>query len=375
MLNDTISRRRFARQGAAAAAGLALLKGVTGFAGNSAFASENVPSGNHSIFDNLMNKGDIQTPAMAWNAQSPAEHWAWREEFAPKLKEVVGLSPDPVLLRVEWTETYETDRFVRHKIYVQTEADYWVPAYYFLPKERRKKSPALICLHGHSGILPYIREGDEAQLKKSKDHELDFAVVFAEHGYITLAPVIRGWNETVGPNSNGCHRMTISSFMIGMTPIGLRTWDNMRLLDFLETQEDVDSERIGVAGLSGGGMGALFFAALEERLRLAMVGGYFCTFRDSIYEIHHCICNCVPHIMEWGEMSDLGALFAPRPALMISGTEDSIFPIEATRRAYDTLQKTYRLLGAEDNLDRDFFPGPHSWSNRKTLQFLRKHFG
>ena len=74
-------------------------------------------------------------------------------------------------------------------------------------------------------------------------------------------------------------------------------------------------------------------------------------------------------------MSDLGALFAPRPALIISGTEDSIFPIEATRRAYKTLQGTYALLGAEERLDNDFFPGPHSWSNRKTIAFLEKHFG
>jgi len=60
---------------------------------------------------------------------------------------------------------------------------------------------------------------------------------------------------------------------------------------FLETQEPVDRERIGVAGLSGGGTTGLFLTALEPRIALAMIGGYFCTFRDSIFSIHHCICS------------------------------------------------------------------------------------
>ncbi len=67
-----------------------------------------------------------------------------------------------------------------------------------------------------------------------------------------------------------------------MTPVGLRCWDASRLLDFLETQEPVDRERIGVAGLSGSGTTGVFLTALEPRIELAMIGGYSCTFRDSI---------------------------------------------------------------------------------------------
>jgi hypothetical protein len=74
-------------------------------------------------------------------------------------------------------------------------------------------------------------------------------------------------------------------------------------------------------------------------------------------------------------MSDVAALIAPRPFLVIAGTQDRIFPIEATRRAYDALARTYGLLGARDRLDRDFFDGPHAWSNRKTLPFLIRHWG
>ena len=89
-----------------------------------------------------------------------------------------------------------------------------------------------------------------------------------------------------------------------------------------------------------------------------MIGGYYCTFRDSIFSIYHCICNCVPDMMRWGEMREIAAVFAPKPMLIIAGTRDTIFPIAATRRAFRELAEVYELLGAPGNLDRDFFNGP-----------------
>ena len=106
-----------------------------------------------------------------------------------------------------------------------------------------------------------------------------------------------------------------------------------------------------------------------------MIGGYYCTFRDSIFSIHHCICNCVPGIMRWGEMREVAALFAPKPLLVISGTGDPIFPIAATRRACRELAEVYALLGAPGSLEHDFFDGPHAWNHRPTVPFLERHWG
>ena len=327
-----------------------------------------------------MRLGDEVTPKLRWNAQTESEHSIWRKKFRRKLGELLGRMPERVPLQVHWGERVESSLFTRHKIYVRSEEHYWAPAYYFVPKALKKRAPAIVCLHGHSGILPYIREGDKEQRAKAKALALDYAPFFAEQGYVTIAPIQRGWNETAEETDieygvrRNCHRMTMDSLLIGMTPVGLRCWDASRMIDFLQTQDTVDPTRIGVAGLSGGGTVGLFFAAIERRVKLAMIAGYYCTFRDSIYEIYHCICNCIPHMMEWGEMSDVGALIAPRPFLVTSGTKDAIFPIEATKRAYGELSAVYGLLGAEENLEKDFFDGPHAWSNRKTLPFLKKHF-
>jgi len=330
---------------------------------------------NSKIVDHFQAVVKDVTPQLAWGAASPDAHATWRKAFRARLVELLGRTPEKVPLRFEWDETVETDAFTRRKVYIQTEPHYWTPAYLFLPKRVSGKRPAVVCLHGHSGIVPYIREGDAKTRKKSKDHQLYYAVRLAEEGFVTCALVQRGWNETKPERENGCHKMTIDSFLIGMTPVGLRVWDAMRAVDFLQSLDAVDGDRIGVAGLSGGGTTSLFFAALEDRVKLAMVAGYYCTFRDSIYTIYHCICNCVPHMMEWGEMSDVGALIAPRPMLVISGIQDPIFPIDATRRACETLRGTYRVLGAEANLETDFFEGPHAWNHAKVPAFLKRHFG
>lgn len=330
---------------------------------------------NSKVYDYLENHADAVRPQLPWTATTPEEHAAWRETFHAELDELLGHHPDAVPLEVTWDETVETDTYTRRKVYIRSEADYWVPAYYFVPNDLQGKAPAIICFHGHSGILPYILEGTEEQIAKGKEHQLGYAIHFAEHGYVSLAVVQRGWNETANETPHSCHRMAMDGFLTGTTPVGMRVWDGSRCIDFLEAQPEVDASRIGAAGLSGGGTTTLFFAAMDSRVKLAMVAGYYCTFRDSIYTIHHCICNCVPGIMQWGEMSDVGALIAPRPVLIISGDQDKIFPIDATKRAYEQLQKTYAVLGANDNIDSDFFEGEHEWSNAKTVPFLKKHFG
>lgn len=322
-------------------------------------------------------------PAQLYNATTPEQHEAWRKKMHATVVDLLGEMPEAVPLEVKWVEEEKFEKFTRYKIYVHTERNYWAPVYYFVPHELQGKTPAIVCLHGHSGIDPYIRLNETpAQKKKTDDSALDYAVYMAEHGYITAAIVVRGWNETVGRQDPGvkspprsCYETSMNAFLMGMTPQGIRCWDAMRVIDFLQTQDEVDAERIGACGLSGGGTLTMYLPILDERVKLAMIAGAFSEYRQSIYAMHHCICNTLPGIMREGEMADVVGLYAPRPVLLINGIDDPIFPIDGARKEYARLKKVYEVLGQPKNVDADFFEGGHAWSNNKTLTFLKQHFG
>ncbi|GIS60475.1 MAG: hypothetical protein CM1200mP2_27000 [Planctomycetaceae bacterium] len=84
---------------------------------------------------------------------------AWRKAFRARMLKVLGRMPDRVPLRVKWIEKQRFDTFTRHKIYIQTEKTYWCPVYYLVPHKLRKRAPAIVCLHGHDGVVPYLGEG------------------------------------------------------------------------------------------------------------------------------------------------------------------------------------------------------------------------
>src|SRR3712207_9278492 len=96
--------------------------------------------------------------------------------------------------------------------------------------------------------------------------------------------------------------------MLGRSLLGRRVWDTLRAIDYLQTRPEVDAERIGIMGISGGGMVTLFASALDERLRAAVISGYLCTFEGSIMSIYHCLCNYVPGLLQDAEMYDIAAM-------------------------------------------------------------------
>ncbi|MBI4475742.1 MAG: acetylxylan esterase [Acidobacteria bacterium] len=174
-------------------------------------------------------------------------------------------------------------------------------------------------------------------------------------------------------SQKACDPVAGAALMFGQTLIGWRVWDIKRTIDYIATRPELDSNRIGCMGISGGGTATLFAAALEPRIHVALVSGYLNTFRDSIASITHCIDNFVPGILNWAEMSDVAGLIAPRPFFVESGEQDNIFPIQASIESFTQVREIYGVFGATDRIEQEVFPGDHSFWGRRGIPFLARH--
>ena len=170
-----------------------------------------------------------------------------------------------------------------------------------------------------------------------------------------------------------CQPTAGSALLLGQTMIGWRVYDVMRTIDWIATRKELDAARIGCMGVSGGGTVTLFAAALDPRIQAALMSCSLNTFRDSIMSISHCIDNYVPGILNWAEMYDVAGLIAPRAFFAESGERDNIFPVAASRASFDRVRRMYEILGAPDQVGQEVFDGPHTFSGKLGLPFLRKH--
>jgi hypothetical protein len=227
-------------------------------------------------------------------------------------------------------------------------------------------------------IVGIDESGQDRTDKPGYQH--DFAIQAVEHGMAAVAiePMAFGCRRDAVTRSKGlgataCQPAAGAALLLGQTMIGWRVHDVMRTIDWIETRKELDASRVGCMGISGGGTCTLFAAALDTRIRAAMVSGYLNTFRECIMSISHCIDNYVPGILDWAEQYDVAGLIAPRPLFAESGERDDIFPIAASRESFRRVQKVYAVFDASALVEQETFDGPHSFWGKRGLPFLAKH--
>jgi dienelactone hydrolase len=297
------------------------------------------------------------------------------------LLRLIGDFAEPdIPLESELLETKEYDDYVQERVSYRTAAHLLVPAYVLIPKRRGGKLPAVISWHGHGfgsreivGLRPdgTWNDGDPGIHNR-------FAVELVKRGLVVLAPEIVGFGDrrlaahrSKDPKkSSSCSLLSASLLMLGRTLAGLRVHEAIRAADYLSMREEVDPDRIGCMGFSGGGMVAAFASILDKRLQAAAISAYTCTFAGGIMRINHCIDNYIPSILGLGELPDLLGSMAPRALFVESGLEDPLFPIEAVEEAVRRLQRLYAQRGARDRFRCDFFPGKHEVNGARLFDWL-----
>lgn len=317
-----------------------------------------------------------------FRAQNADEWKSWREQLKASLRAHLGMDRIPCEdsgLYERIVENVDMGWYVRQRVEFKTADKLDMLAYVLIPKSGGGRRPAVIACHGHGygsrAIVGLTPEGLDNS--SDPDYQKNFALELARKGFLVIAPEIIGFGDrrleedAAAPlGQSSCHRLSTFLLMMGTTTAGLRAFETMRTIDYLESRDDVDSGRIGCIGISGGGMVCTLSAALDERIKAAVVSGYANTFKDSIMSIYHCVDNFIPGISLAAEMPDILGLIAPHPLLLEAGTRDHIFPIGAVRKAFEALDGIYTLLGCRDRLDIDDFEGVHEISGKKAYDWF-----
>ena len=326
---------------------------------------------------------DQASRALAFQASTSREAEEWQRDLRAKLVELLGGFPDERCeLHARITETKEFPTYTRETVLFQSRPNMTVFSYLLLPKNYETPGPAILCLHGHGrGVDDIVGIQEDGTMRTEYgEYQNDFALQCVDRGYAALAIEQFGFGHRRdeaacqrGGGNSSCQPSSGAAFLLGQTMIGWRVYDAMRSLDYLSTRPEIDMNRIGVMGISGGGTTTFYSAAIDERFKVAVVSGYFNTYRDSILSISHCIDNYIPGVLKHAEMYDIAGLIAPRAMFVESGTEDTIFPIDATRFAFDRAQEIFRTFGAEDRLGLEVFEAAHSFHGVGAFQFLNQN--
>jgi dienelactone hydrolase len=293
----------------------------------------------------------------------------WLNGRQRRLTELLGPVPDPVALNPETLESVQCDGYRRDKIVFDTEDTMSVPAYLLVPAGRVAPGAAVLACHGHGP-----GKSQAVGLAHTDAPNSDYALQLVRRGYVVLAPDLRCFGERLDWNPEdhyACDTNLVHAVMAGWNPLAQNIWDLQRCLDVLADHPLVDPTRLGMVGLSYGGTVTLFTAAIDPRVTAAVVSGYFSSWAES----HKMPWNMCGSQVAFGmlgrlEHEDLGALIAPRPLLIESGTEDPLFPVATAVESVRRTRLVYEHFGAADHLAHDVFEGEHQWHGEAAMPFL-----
>jgi dienelactone hydrolase len=288
----------------------------------------------------------IDDGGQARPVKAPDDWRKRREHILANMQLVMGPLPEAsrkVAPEMKVEEEADLEKCFRKRISFAVEKDDRLSAYLLLPKDRKGRAPAVLCLHQTTAV----GKGEPAGV--GGDKNLHYALELAERGYVTLAPDY--------PSFGGYEADPYAEGYVSGTMKGV--WNHMRAVDLLQSLPDVDGDRIGVIGHSLGGHNALFVAAFDPRIKAVVTSCGFTSFAKyrggdptgwtgkrympriaSLY-------GKDPARIPFDFSEVLGAI-APRAIFVSAPVRDDNFDVSGVKDCVKAAKGVYELLGAED---------------------------
>jgi dienelactone hydrolase len=298
-----------------------------------------------------------QAAALRSGDAAPVSRDAWeqrrrrlrQEMFAAMGGQTVKDEP----LQVREVGVLKRDGYRIEKLLIRTRPDVWMTASAYVPENVKGRVPAVLVVHGH---WAWARRDPVVQAR---------CLGLVKLGFFVLAVDAFGAGERHPSIGAGAyHGALIGSALwpVGHSLLGMQVYDNRRAVDYLRTRPEVEGERLGITGASGGGNQTMYAGALDERFRAVVpvcsVGNYQVYLKTAC-----CVCEVLPGALRFTEEGDVLGLVAPRALLVINATKDGIqFSVAEAEKSVARAKAIFKLYGADEKLAHVPYESPHAYN-------------
>lgn len=405
-----LTRREFVRDASAVLGGLSLLGASSGLPGAPGTVLAAQAEAVDTVDTNMIGPYGKWAAGLAGEAPGPLsfrrESWkdleTWRAAARKRTLECMAIPDIGPAPRVEVKKKYTYDGLSIEELSWQLPYGRPTDALVLKPEGAKGKLPGILAFHDHGGMKYFgvrkiTRTSDDIHPLAAEHQRLDYedtawANEVAKRGYVVLVhdtfpfasrrvmlqdvpDVIRHGLSDDDPenpkNVEAYNRwssdhesiMAKSLFCAGTTWPGVYFAEDRVALDILCAREDVDSDRIGCGGLSGGGMRTVFTGGLDPRIKCAVCVGFMTTWRDFLLNksFTHTWMAYVPLLPNELDFSEILGLRVPLPALVLNDSDDELYTVPEMRRAESILAEIYGKAGASERFKCSFYPGPHKF--------------
>ncbi len=308
---------------------------------------------------------------MRFEGSTVAECRAWQRRFGDKLAELVGPHRPPPHWETRVEETVEFDDHQRQSLLLSAPGYPELPVYLLTPKGGAQgERPGIVALHGHGpfGHDPVAGvENTPEKAQNIKDHNYDFGRQLVRRGYVVVAPCFTPFGRRLDgqeayKGNDACAVAFVRMQLLGKNLMSENLRDALWAFEFLARQGGVDAGRIGCVGLSYGGRMTMLTAALEPRIRIAVISGALNVMQERIAGHYGCGAQVIPGLLQYGDVPEIGGLIAPRPAVWEVGQRDGLMVKKWIPNAWERIERAYKALGVQESLQMDSFDGEHRWN-------------
>jgi dienelactone hydrolase len=280
-----------------------------------------------------------------------------------RFRAALGPLPDRTPLNSRLVDVLEREDYVVEKLVIESQPSLFVSVNLYRPPTVTSPAPAILNPVGH------WRDS------KAQDVVQARGISLARKGYVALVfdPIGQGERSQFWDAGRGAIPISLGTsqhaavcnpcFLIGQTLINYMAWDGIRLLDYLESRPDVDANRIGCTGASGGGTYTIFLAALDPRITVAVPVCSTSTYERMLAQgqIGEPCQNPFASYRDDLDVADLLMSAAPAAIRIIAGTYD-FFPLIGARDVYLDVRDCYTALEVPDRVDLVEVPAHHDYN-------------